>query len=126
MRVLPTVNLTGFQKILLTKIQNAPESQDGGKRIHADSDKLVSAKEFLVKLGIITLNSDTGLLSLTDKATALMQEEGLIDAAGELTEIGKQYAAGKIPKSSQPTDDETPQTEKFHISFKDYITLIEA
>lgn len=128
MHVLPTVSLTGYQKVLLAKIANAPESPNGGKRVHADSDKLVSAQHFLAKLKLIYLDPETELVHLSDKAEALMQEEGITDESGQLTDLGKQYAAGHIPSeksSSGSEQDPSVPMEKFHISFKDYLILSE-
>jgi len=127
MNVLPTINLTGHQKILLAKIVKAPQSPNNGKRVHVDNEKLVSAREFLVKLGIITFDPDTELLNLTDRADVLMQEEGITDESGTLTDLGNQYASGKIPKPTEPpADSMSPTPEKFHISFKDYLLLVES
>jgi hypothetical protein len=128
MRVMPTVNLTNHQKMLLAKIANAPESPNGGKKIHIDSDKLSSAKEFLLKLNLITFDTETELMNLTDTAIVLMQEEGILDETGQLTDIGKQYAKGETPsttKESASPQNQQLSNETFHISFKNYLMLLE-
>jgi hypothetical protein len=143
---LPTVNLTGYQKMLLAKIVSAPDSPSGGKKVYLGDEKLVNAREFLTKLGIITFDVQSGTLDLTDRANALMQETGIVNDSGELTDLGKQFAAGEIPNNSQPSSPSTPNgptdqsinqtdlsgqmsgvpTEKFHISFKNFLRLTES
>lgn len=133
MRVLPTVNLTGYQKVLLAKIAHAPESPNGGKRVHLNNDKLVSAKEFLLRLNLIRVDPETQLISLSDEATTLMQEEGILDETGQLTDIGKRFVAGDLPSEENIIKNPKPKTppqqlppmEKFHISFKDFLKLCE-
>ena len=129
-RVLPTVNLTNHQKMLLAMIAAAPPSPSGGKRVHLDDDKLVSAQNLLVKLGIITYDSQTQLVDLTDKATTLMQEDGITDETGQLTDTGKQYAKGETPDTKDNSEETSPEqqipsTERFHVSFTDFLILTE-
>ena len=121
-QILPNINLSVHQKMLLAQIHDAPESPDGGKRISFEDEKMVTAKKILLKLGIITVDSQHELFTLTDRATTLMQETGIIDESGELTEDGVKLAAGETP-IEQP---DTPTTnETFSLSFKQYLILVE-
>jgi len=120
MNVLPTVNLNEHQKILLAMIMNAPESPNGGKRIHLSDEKLVNAKNTLVKIGFIQVNGSQ-LLTLTDRAIVLMKEDGLVDGTGQLTPKGLKYAEGDV-KHSQPDTKDLPM-ENARMTFKQYLLI---
>lgn len=121
--MVPIINLNGFQKILLMMLFVAPESPMGGKKITFNNQKLINAKDILLKLGFITQNKE-GLLSLTEKGLISLQENGLIDENFKQTELGKIYASGRIP-TQQELEKFSQTTEKFHITFKQYIKLYE-
>jgi hypothetical protein len=116
------LNLTGHQKILLAQIVNAPDSPKGGKRIHINDDKMEIAKETLIQLELITYDTETKLFDITDDAITLMQEEGIVDESGELTEIGKEFAGG-ILSTAVPSKSGTSPMER--LTFKDYLQLVE-
>jgi hypothetical protein len=93
--VLPNINLTTSQKMVLAKIIAAPEVGHPGKKVPLTNEKLIVAKGVLIKLGLITMDEVSGLYRIMPKAIDIMKEDGLVDETGGLTDIGKDLAAGK-------------------------------
>ena len=125
-QVSPNINLSTHQKMLLAKIQSTPMSPKGGKRVAFEDEKMITARDILLKLGIITKDDESGLFNLTDRAEVLMQETGITDESGELTDAGTQLAAGEVPTdSSEDSVGDIQKTESFHISFKQYLMIAE-
>jgi len=51
---------------------------------------MVAARNLLMRLGLIEFGSNGA--SLTDRGSQVAQDEGLIDASGNLTPAGQQFA----------------------------------
>ncbi len=138
----PAINLTTNQKMLLAKIVAAPDAGMPGKKVPLNNEKLVVAKGVLVKLGLITVDDETGLFRILPKAIDLMREDGLVDETGALTDAGDELAAGNTANSdtftqrqnqspmnqgAQPIPSVTgmeqqPRVgESVHISFKQFL-----
>lgn len=121
--MIPVINLNGFQKILLMMLFVAPESPKGGKKLSLNNEKLINAKDVLLKLNFITQNEE-GLFSLTEKGLTALQEYGLIDTNFKQTPLGKIYASGKIP-TQQEIKSLSQTSENVNITFKQYLKLYE-
>lgn len=137
-QVLPTINLSTHQKIVLAQL--AVGNSEEGKRLHLTDDKLKTAHEILVKLGIVDSDKSTETTTLTDTANTLMVDAGITDEQGTLTDLGKKYAAGETPDKEDIADnidsqegtgltDTTPipgvKAESFNITFLNYLKLME-
>lgn len=137
-QVLPTINLSTHQKMVLAQLSIGNSSD--GKRLHLTDDKLKTAHDILVKLGIVEYNESDGITRLTDTANTLIVDAGITDETGSLTEIGKKYAAGETPdkedvvgsidsqensQSGEPASRTGANLETFNITFLNYLKLME-
>lgn len=137
-QVLPTINLSTHQKMVLAQLSVG--NSDEGKRLHLTDDKLKTGHDILVKLGIIEFDKSTETSQLTDTANTLMVDAGITDEQGTLTDLGKKFAAGETPDKEDIADNIDSQegtgsmddptlpgtkSESFHISFKNYLRLVE-
>jgi len=96
------VSFTEVQKSLLVKMKAAPTPKVAGDEITTNQNE-VTARDILVKLGMITYDRQTGQATITDKGSQAMIGAGLTDELGEITENGQKYlkvgsAAPKTPE----------------------------
>lgn len=112
MRLRETVALTALslsetQKAILCKIFAAPDIPDKmGKKIDLADDREVTSKQMLEDMGLITIDPESGLATITDKGTEIMQQENLIDETNQLTAVGQDYVTPpeEQNKLAQPGD----------------------
>jgi hypothetical protein len=104
-RVLTNVRLSETQKIVMTRIVAADNPHVAYEGVNEGRNLVSSAKE-LVQIGLIELFQ--GQANITDKGNQVLQNEGLTDESGELTEQGDQYASQKGP-SEKGKDAEPPE-----------------
>ena len=98
-------SLTNHQKILLSKIFDAPTSKVAGDYAKED-EYFIKARDILYKLNLIDFNKKTGEINLTDKGLKKMYEEGLIDKNNKLTNVGYNYAkyGSSSPKNQKEVE----------------------
>lgn len=111
-QITTNINLTTNQKMVLAKIVGSPDTGSLGKKVPLTTEKLTVAKGVLVKMGLISVDDVTGLVRITTQALDVMREDGVIDETGQLTEIGKDLAAGKLPTKDYTTQQNTPITNQ--------------
>lgn len=109
MPTLQSIRLTDTQKRVMCKIVAAPTPKVAGDQLAANKN-LVAARDILNNLNLIALTPQ-GEASLTDQGTQIMQQEALIDDAGELTDDGQQFAmTDAAGKSTEDRPVAPPQT----------------
>jgi hypothetical protein len=109
MRTLQSIRLTDTQKRVMCKIVAAPTPKVAGDQLSADKN-LVAARDILNDLNLITM-TPRGEVALSDQGTQIMQQEALIDDAGELTDDGQQFAmTNAAGKSTEDRPTTPPQT----------------
>ena len=100
MRILSAVHPTSFQKQVICRIAAATTPMTAASYVSAGAN-MVAARNMLMKLGLIEFGSSGA--TLTDRGTQVAQDEGLIDASGNLTPSGQQLA-GMATSQSTPQD----------------------
>jgi hypothetical protein len=87
-----------YQKMVLTKIFVAPTEKVAGEEI-SKGKHLVSARDHLVKQGMVTFDKENETASLTEKGNQALKDAGLVDDSDTITEEGKKFAYKKIYES---------------------------
>ena len=85
------VRLTDTQQGLLVSIYAAPTAELAFEATTGD-ENITSAKEFLARHGLIEINSTQA--RVTSSGSDVLEQNGLIDATGEITEDGKAQVDG--------------------------------
>ena len=132
-------NLTEHQREVLARVAAAPAADDGFKKVYLGDEKLETAKELLIQIGYLEVDPNTGRLRPTDDGNAAMEEEGVTDEMGQLTDHGQElaYKRGHLPPQPKnagwgPTPSVTGmegnlpfQNEGAKITFKQFCKLID-
>lgn len=112
MRLLQTISLSNFQKMVLSKIISSPNPKVAATEVSANSN-LVRARDMLAKLDIIEFSPTEALVK--PKGIELMKDRNLLDQSGALTPEGEKLAAeGRTGPEEQPG-----QMERFDL-FKSF------
>ena len=90
-RIVPVMNPTENQKSVLAKIKAAATPKTAAADISTDTN-LTAARDMLIKMGFITLDQEGA--QVTPEGDQLMQDQGLTDEMGELTDEGRAHAGG--------------------------------
>lgn len=110
-RIINSVHPTDNQKRVLAKILAAPTPTVAAEQI-SDNANMVSARDMMVKLGLVTVEG--GEATLTDQGMQVATDEHIIDETGQLTKQGQGYAyssaangndadvAGNVNQDDQP------------------------
>lgn len=77
------------QKRILAKIAASPTSSVAANEI-STGQNIVVARDTLMKMGLITMNNNSA--EMTERGRQVAQEENILDAEGNLTQAGKQWA----------------------------------
>ena len=122
MRILNAVRPTETQKQILAKIASAATPKLAAGNIIGNQN-LLSARDMLAKLGIITFSPNEA--ALTDAGEQLARDENIIDDSGQLTDVGNKLAfgdqnqppvgAGTGMEPQQPTLQVEPGSEGMNI-----------
>lgn len=103
MRILNTFRPTTIQKQVIAKIAAAATPTVAGDSVSSGANT-VSARDTLVKLGIITF--EAGEATLTDLGTQIATAENIVDETGGLTQVGQSLAGAKetqqVPTTTEP------------------------
>lgn len=102
MKLLSTVRLTDNQKRVFAKIAAAPTPTVASEKISADAN-LISARNSLMKLGLITLSDDSA--EITDTGYDVAQKNDVLDDSHQLTELGNKFAF--TDSKNQPEKEES-------------------
>lgn len=89
MRLLSALHPTTNQKRVIAKIVASPTPSVAAQEISKGAN-LVSARNMLMKLGMITFAN--GEAALTQSGQQIATEEGITDQSGGLTDVGQQLA----------------------------------
>lgn len=98
MRIMSAIHPSQNQKAVLAKIAAAPTPKVAGEQI-SRGENLVSARNMLMKLGMVTFAN--GEAQLTQQGQKIAQEENIVDQSGQLTELGQKLAFGDQPQPQQ-------------------------
>jgi len=92
-------NLTEHQREVLARVAAAPAADDGFKKVYLGDEKLETAKDLLIQIGYLEVDPNTGRLRPTDDGNSAMEEEGVTDETGQLTDHGQElaYKRGHLP-----------------------------
>lgn len=103
MRIMSAIHPTQNQKRVLAIIAGSANAKVAGEQITGDAN-LVSARNLMMKLGLITFSN--GEATLTDKGQQTAKEENITDDSGQLTDAGSQLVGGQAaaPQSQPPAD----------------------
>lgn len=104
MRLLSTLKPTQNQLTVLAKIVANKDHPAKAASEISGSENLVSARNMLMKLNVITY-SDTSA-ALTEKGEQLAKEQNIIDDSGNLTDEGQKLVSGDQPQQGQPPMDD--------------------
>lgn len=124
MKLLTTIRLTQTQRQVIAKIV---ASQDVPARAASEistSQNLITARNMLMKLGVITYSTDSA--ALTPKGENLAREQNVIDETGNLTDEGNSVLGLEQTPTDQPpaeTPLETLPMEGFSDLFKSMLRL---
>lgn len=110
MRILNTFRPTNIQKQVLAKIAAAATPTVAGTAVSSGANT-VSARDTLVKLGIITFGS--GEAALTDLGTQIATAENIVDETGGLTQAGQALAGAKETQQVPVATDQPTTMESF-------------
>lgn len=91
------IRLSDNQKRVLVRVSQAPTGLLGATEAGRD-DKLATSRDMLVKLGL--LDYDGGEATVNDEGMEVMQDEGLVDESGELTEEGQKWLGDESGEKS--------------------------
>jgi hypothetical protein len=115
--ILKTIELSDNQKILLAKAYAAGAIDGEHKHMPLFNEKLIAARDILFDLDIIDYDMVEETITVNQVGVDLMQRDGILDETGsQLTDIGKDYSAGNLPKSDSDTQ---PPMES--ITFKEFL-----
>lgn len=121
MKIQPVFNLSNHQKQLLAIIFTAPSTNvDGSKIVPLNNQKLLNAKDVLIKLNLI-IETPQKTLVLTKKAIDLLQAHGIIDDNLQLTSFGKEILKGNF--KVQEVNEGKQKNQK--LTFKQFIKYFE-
>lgn len=126
-QVLTNIRLSHAQKFVLGKL-SLPNVTPLTAYSSVSNDKnIVANRDVLVKLGMVKLGDNEA--EITEKGIAAMQNEGLTDETGNLTDLGEQYAYAKdleaveqiaaqekSPEVPAPEQEIPPETKPMGIS----------
>lgn len=101
MSILNTLRPTTFQRQVLAHIAAASSPKVAAENISKNRN-LVTARDILAKLGLITFSDRAA--TITDTGLRLAVEENITDEAGELTDVGQQLI-GQIQQSPMDSMD---------------------
>lgn len=104
-RVLTTLRLSETQKIVMSRVINAPNEYIAYENVNEGPNMVAALKE-LVHLGM--MEAGDGTLTMTDSGMSVLQNENIVDESGQLTQDGMKYAEMKGP-SEKGGDQEPPQ-----------------
>lgn len=101
-QIIKQLNFTEAQKAVLSKIINSQNPKAAGSAITSDR-KMIVARDFLIRLGIINHDPATGAISITNGGQLAMIDAGLTDESGRLTDVGNKYAnvGSSSPQNNQ-------------------------
>ena len=99
MRINQAIHPTYNQKRVLAKIIAAPTPTVAAQSIIGDQN-LVAARSALMKLGLVTLSN--GESSVTDRGIQVATDENIVDAGGELSQVGQELAYGDVAQPAGP------------------------
>lgn len=82
------IRLSDNQKRVLVRVSQAPTGLLGATEAGRD-EKLATARDMLVKLGLLDYDGDVATVS--DDGMKAMQDENLVDESGDLTDEGQKW-----------------------------------
>lgn len=94
-RELGIIRLTDHQKKVLVRVMNAATEVVAGTEA-GRTTQLATARDMLTKLGLIDFDGKKA--SVTDKGNEVMQDEGLVDDSGTLTNDGNKFLSDEEDK----------------------------
>lgn len=97
MKLLSTLHPTQNQLMVLAKIIANKEHPTQAAEEISTNENLISARNMLMKLNVITYSDTTA--ELTDKGMQIAQDHGIADEAGELTDKGRQLTGETEPSN---------------------------
>lgn len=89
-RTLGNVLLSEAQKFILTKLLLPDSTPLLGYQNISVGKNIVANRDVLVKLGMLTLGDNEA--EITEAGTEALRNEGLVDEAGQLSDLGERYA----------------------------------
>lgn len=110
MRILNTFRPTTIQKQVIAKVAAAATPTVAGDAVSKGANT-VSARDTLVKLGVITFSS--GEATLTDLGTQIATAENIVDETGGLTQVGQSLAGANENQPVTTATEQPPTMESF-------------
>ena len=100
MAQLKGLRLTATQKQALVLVASASTPKIAADNVSV-GDKMILARDSLIKLGFLTLNDNEDKATLTAKGKEFAKSEGLVDDSGELTDSGKKFIPGQTEETKE-------------------------
>lgn len=122
MKLLTTIRLTQTQLQVIAKIVASQDVPARAAQEISNSQNLITARNMLMKLDVITYSIDNA--ALTPKGENLAREQNVVDETGNLTDEGNRLL--DIQQPSPPQTDSTPEQfpmESFSELFKSILRL---
>lgn len=113
MRLLQTLRLTDYQKIVLAKIVDAPTPKIAAQSITGDPNLSTATKQ-LADLDLIDYSPMRA--TVKPKGAEMMKDDNLIDVGNQLTDTGHQLAA--VGKATRKDTEEMNQRNQNFEGFK--------